>query len=115
MTDEKERGDRQWFEERIGSQLERLDETFRPQEPELHAMEAFVEESKRELKKRFRRELVLFWLLAAFIINGMLWTLDKSLSLFVALQALVTLATAGWLAITLLRMRRRGRKQWERG
>lgn len=115
MTDEKERGERQWFEERIGSQLERLDEAFMPQKPELHAMEAFVEEGKRELKKKFRRELALFWLLAAFVISGMVWTLDKSLTLFVALQALVTLAAAGWLALTLLRVYKRGRKQWKNG
>lgn len=115
MTDEKERGDRQWFEERIGSQLERLDETFMPRKPELHAMEAFVEDGKRELKKRFRRELALFWLLAAFVISGIVWTLDNSLSLFVALQALVTLTAIGWLAITLLRVHRRGRKQWKNG
>lgn len=115
MTDEKERGDRQWMEERIGSQLERLDEAFMPQKPELYAMEAFVEEGKRELKKRFRRELALFWLLAAFVISGICWTLDNSLSVFVALQALVTLAAAGWLAITLLRVYRKGRKQWKKG
>jgi hypothetical protein len=115
MTDEKERGDRQWFEERIGRQLERLDETFAPRHPELSAMESFVAESKRELKRKFRRELILFWLSAVFVIGGMVWTLDKSLALFVALQALVTLAAAGWLTLTLLRSPGRGRKQWENG
>lgn len=115
MTDEKEQGDGQWFKERIGSQLERLDEAFLPRQPELRAMEAFVAESKRELKKRFRIELALFWLLAACVIGGMVWALDRSLTLFVALQALVTLTAAGWLTITLLRAQGRGRKQWKNG
>ncbi|MHA6480503.1 YxlC family protein [Paenibacillus sp. strain BS8-2] len=114
MMDDRERGDKQWFRENIGNQLERMDEVLTSQQPELHVMEAFVADRKHELKRKFRRELVLFWLLAAVVLGAMAWTIDQSLALFVTLQITVTLLAGGFMAVTILRlMRAKGKKLWK--
>ncbi|WP_214628181.1 YxlC family protein [Paenibacillus agaridevorans] len=104
----------QWFDERIGTKLRRLDEAFEPQAPELQTMEVFVAEGKIALREKMRRDMLIFVLLAAIVVAVMAWTINRNLALFVALQALTALSVAGWMALHLLRLAWKGRTQWKR-
>lgn len=114
IDDDKDHENREWFEQNIGGQLRRLDEALQPQEPEPHAMEAFVAEGKRELRRKLGRELVAFWIVAAIVIGGMIWTIERSWMLFIALQTIAALSAIGLLSVRLLRHAGKGSRQWKR-
>lgn len=104
----------QWFDERIGTKLRQMDETFEPQPPELQTMEVFVAEGKRALREKMLRDMLIFVLLAAIVVAAMAWTINRNLALFVALQVLTALSVAGWMTVHLLRLAWKGKAQWKR-
>jgi hypothetical protein len=106
-----EKDDQQWFDNQLGESVNRFDAVHAPPLPELHAFEQLVHEHKRELKRKLRKELMLFWLSACFIVSIMMWILDRNWVWFAILQSVIA---AGGIAFVGIMFGKRMGRQWNR-
>lgn len=102
--------DQQWFMEHIGTELQKMDDAYERSEPELEPFESFVASHKMALRKKLWRDLALFWLVAAMLLLGMLWVLERDWIWFAALQLLVAVSAIGYIGFAFVW---KGRKQWK--
>ncbi|REK71569.1 YxlC family protein [Paenibacillus paeoniae] len=102
--------DQQWFTEHMGAELQRFDDAYERREPELAPLDSFVASHKLALRKKLWRDLALFWLVAAMLLLGMLWILERDWIWFAALQLLVAISAIGYIGFV---HRKKGREQWK--
>ncbi|RJE87745.1 hypothetical protein D3P07_15705 [Paenibacillus sp. 1011MAR3C5] len=102
--------DQQWFMEHIGTELRKMDDAYERSEPELGPFESFVASHKQALRRKLWRDLALFWLVAAMLLLGMLWILERDWIWFAALQLLVAISAISYIGFVHVW---KGRKQWK--
>ncbi|WP_308636070.1 DUF5345 family protein [Paenibacillus silvisoli] len=76
------------FRQLLGVHLEGWDDRMQPGIPTGEAMTALVREHKQEMRVRFRRELLLFWLVSILVLGGMMLLLLSNVVLFAVFQAI---------------------------
>lgn len=92
--------EQRWFEEQMGEALKTFDAAYERQAPDLVMLEAFAAQHQREQRKKMWKELALFWLVAACLLLGMMWVLERHFIWFVALQVLVAAGGLGFVGIS---------------
>ncbi|WP_141502729.1 YxlC family protein [Paenibacillus luteus] len=102
--------DQLWFEDRLKDAMTQFDAVHAPKVPSLQQFEALVDDHKQEMKKRLWKELLLFWLIACFILGLMLWVLDRNVVWFAILQICIAV---GGISFVTMRFRRRKVSTWK--
>lgn len=82
MSKRKRDENEQWFREKMTNQLERFDEAFEPESPQVDQLETMIVAHRKIFRKAMWRELLLFWLVVACILIGMGWIAETNLSWF---------------------------------
>jgi len=100
--------DQKWFDEQFGSVVNQFDAAHAPLLPELHHVEQLVQLHKNDLRRKFWKELLLFWLVACFIFGLMMWMLERDLVWFAILQLIIAMGGIGFVSMTF--GKRMGRK-----
>ncbi|RAP73848.1 YxlC family protein [Paenibacillus montanisoli] len=115
---ETELQDEEQFRQLLGVHLEKWDSGIEPGIPTDEAMMALVRGHKQETRERFRRELLLFWLVSIFVLSGMFLLWMNSVVLFAVVQAIavaVGVIVAGGLAIAKKHQGEGRRHRWSGG
>nr|WP_269669537.1 YxlC family protein [Paenibacillus sp. GSMTC-2017] len=89
--------------------MEKLDAAFEPEMPSLDEIESLVTKHKQEIRRRLWKELALFWLVAIFLLFGMMWMLESNWIWFMALQAVVGVGALWYIVAS---YQRKGGRTW---
>ena len=110
MKDNDRDENRQWFERHIGNDLRKFDEAHNPLPPRIEQLEAMVAVHKRHARKALWKELLLFWLIAAVIMAGMMWVLERNWVWFAVIQSA---AAAGAVLFLSFYLRKKVNGRWK--
>lgn len=104
--------EQRWFEQNISGELRKFDSAYEREAPDTVDLELFVAQHQRDLRKRLWRDLMILWLVAACLLLGMLWVMDRHFMWFVSLQAI---SAAGAVVFIGVSHRKKVRGIWKNG
>lgn len=90
-----------WFNQQMRTELDRFDQAFEQPVMDPIQLETFVRNHRQEMKRKLWRDLALFWCVAAIVLVIVMGVLNRSLTLFVALQVLAAIGAIGYIGISL--------------
>ncbi|SFT17035.1 DUF5345 family protein [Paenibacillus sp. BC26] len=105
----------QQIKQMLGVHLEEWDRSIQPAVPSVESITNLVREHKKELNSRYRRELVLFWLVSAFVLSGLLLLWLSSVMVFVVIQILAFAAAAVFVFLFMIKGKEGRRPRWSDG